>query len=314
HKILDTLVTWGKGLEKETPASVAQTTIRTDDGDVPTPNSAQYRASVAKAVRSIENGELEKIVLARTATIKTPSAIEPCVIVKDLAKHNPNSFVYRSDISSGTLVGATPELVLRSWAGTITSFPLAGSIPVGGADELAREKLKETLLSSPKDRAEHGLVVHQVGETFKQYLDDAHIPSSPEIVETPVILHLGTRISGHLESELSSRVSTVMRLLYDLHPTPAVCGWPTSVARRKIQELEDFDRGMYSGLIGWIDAQGNGEWALALRGGVINGESATLYAGAGIVAGSDPEHEHAETAAKFQTIARVIERQRTLHL
>lgn len=307
-------VTWGQGLEEKPAQSVPARTIKADEGDVPTPNSSKYKTSVAQAVQSIEDGELEKVVLARTATIKSPYAIDPCALVKDLAEHNPHSYVYRSDIGAGTLLGATPELVLRSWDGTLTSFPLAGSIPVGGVDEQAREKLKEGLLSSPKDRTEHGLVVHQVGEIFDRYLEDTDIPSTPEIVETPVILHLGTKITGQLDSALDSRVRTVMKLLYDLHPTPAVCGWPTSVARKKIGELEDFDRGMYSGLVGWIDSHGNGEWALSLRGGVVNGNAATLYAGAGIVAGSDPEHEHAETAAKFQTFARVVERQRTLHL
>ena len=131
-----------------------------------------------------------------------------------------------------------------------------------------------------------------------------------QIVETPVILHLGSKITGQLDTPMDTRANTVMKLLYELHPTPAVCGWPTSAARKVIGELEDFDRGMYSGLVGWIDANGNGEWALALRGGVVKGDAATLYAGAGIVAGSDPEHERAETAAKFQTFGRVIERQR----
>ena len=306
-------VSWGQGHETAVEESVPPMNREPEAEDVPTPNSIEYKASVAQAVQNIEDGELEKVVLARTATIKAPHAIDSDVIVDDLARNNPHAYVYRSDIGAGTLLGATPELVLRSWNGTLTSFPLAGSIPIGGVDEETRETMKKNLLSSPKDRAEHGLVVHQVGEMFNRYLEDIDVPSTPEIVETPVILHLGTKITGQLESALGSRISTVMKLLYDLHPTPAVCGWPTSAARKKIGELEDFDRGMYSGLVGWVDAQGNGEWALALRGGVVNGDAATLYAGAGIVAGSDPEHEHAETAAKFQTFARVIERQAAMH-
>ena len=100
-----------------------------------------------------------------------------------------------------------------------------------------------------------------------------------------------------------------MKMLYDLHPTPAVCGWPTATAREVIAELEDFDRGMYSGLVGWVDAEGNAEWALSLRGGVVSGSRAQLFAGAGIVAESVPEDEHRETATKFATFARVLQNQ-----
>lgn len=306
-------VTWGKGLEEDCEEQAATSTARAagaDTADVPTPISQHYKTSVTRALESIKEGQVEKVVLARTATINTPYQIDPGAVVEDLGKLNPHSYVYRSDLGHGTLLGATPELVLRSKNGELTSFPLAGSIPVRGVPENKRTALKEGLLSSKKDLAEHGLVVQQVAEIFNRYLEDTDVPVVPEIVETPVILHLGSKITGQLDTPMDTRANTVMKLLYELHPTPAVCGWPTSAARKVIGELEDFDRGMYSGLVGWIDANGNGEWALALRGGVVKGDAATLYAGAGIVAGSDPEHEHAETAAKFQTFARVIERQR----
>lgn len=300
-------VTWGRGLEDEVEIPAAD---GAETKDVPTPISQQYKTSVARALESIKDGEVEKVVLARTATINTPYRIDASAVVEDLGKLNPHSYVYRSDIGCETLVGATPELVLGSRNGELTSFPLAGSIPVRGVPEDERTELKEGLLSSEKDLAEHGLVVQQVAEVFNKHLTDTAVPPVPEIVETPVILHLGSKITGHLDTPVETRANTVMKLLYELHPTPAVCGWPTSAAREVIGKLEDFDRGMYSGLVGWIDADGNGEWALALRGGVVQGDAATLYAGAGIVEGSDPEHEHAETAAKFQTFARVIQRQR----
>ncbi|MCJ7857809.1 isochorismate synthase [Corynebacterium kalidii] len=274
----------------------------------PLPDSPGYREAVRRAVERIDAGELEKVVLARTAVLEADRPFDIDRLVGDLGAANPHAYIYRTDLGDvGTLVGASPELVLRSRKGAVTSFPLAGSVPRDhGNPELDRE-LTRRLLASPKDRAEHGHVVHQVGEVFRRHAENVVVPEEPGVVATPVILHLGSRVTGRLPGPNSP--AALMEMLYDLHPTPAVCGWPTPAARAVIDDLEDFDRGMYSGLVGWVDAEGNGEWALSLRGGVVTGERARLFAGAGIVSGSVPEDEHRETATKFATFARVLQNQ-----
>ncbi|MGV0868059.1 isochorismate synthase [Corynebacterium kalidii] len=274
----------------------------------PLPDSPGYREAVRRAVERIDAGELEKVVLARTAVLEADRPFDIDRLVGDLGAANPHAYIYRTDLGdAGTLVGASPELVLRSRKGAVTSFPLAGSVPRDhGNPELDRE-LTRRLLVSPKDRAEHGHVVHQVGEVFRRHAENVVVPEEPGVVATPVILHLGSRVTGRLPGPNSP--AALMEMLYDLHPTPAVCGWPTPAARAVIDDLEDFDRGMYSGLVGWVDAEGNGEWALSLRGGVVTGERARLFAGAGIVSGSVPEDEHRETATKFATFARVLQNQ-----
>lgn len=279
------------------------------------PDSPGYREAVARAVERIDTGDLEKVVLARTAVLEADEDFDIDRLVADLGAANPHAYVYRTDLGttgdSGcgeeTLVGASPELVLRSRRGAVTSFPLAGSVPRDRENPARDRELTQGLLNSPKDRAEHAHVVRQVGEVFHRYAESVVVPDVPSVVSTPVILHLGSRITGRLPHAGSP--GAFMKMLYDLHPTPAVCGWPTATAREVIAELEDFDRGMYSGLVGWVDAEGNAEWALSLRGGVVSGSRAQLFAGAGIVAESVPEDEHRETATKFATFARVLQNQ-----
>ncbi|MGN0097577.1 MAG: isochorismate synthase MenF [Corynebacterium sp.] len=279
------------------------------------PDSPGYRTAVTRAVERIDAGDLEKVVLARTAVLDADEDFDIDRLVYDLGVANPHAYVYRTNIDAtdgsacgeGTLVGASPELVLRSRRGAVTSFPLAGSVPRDRENPARDRDLTRGLLNSPKDRAEHAHVVRQVGEVFHRYAESVVVPEAPGVVSTPVILHLGSRITGRLPQAGSP--GAFMRMLYDLHPTPAVCGWPTATARDVITELEDFDRGMYSGLVGWVDAEGNAEWALSLRGGVVSGSRAQLFAGAGIVSGSVPEEEHRETATKFATFARVLQNQ-----
>jgi isochorismate synthase len=274
----------------------------------PLPDSPGYREAVRRAVERIDAGELEKVVLARTAVLEADRPFDIDRLVGDLGAANPHAYIYRTDLGDdGTLVGASPELVLRSRKGAVTSFPLAGSVPRDHGNPERDRELTRRLLVSPKDRAEHGHVVHQVGSVFRRHAENVVVPEEPSVVATPVILHLGSRVTGRLPGPNSP--ATLMEMLYDLHPTPAVCGWPTAAARAVIDDLEDFDRGMYSGLVGWVDAEGNGEWALSLRGGVVSGERARLFAGAGIVSGSVPEDEHRETATKFATFARVLQNQ-----
>ncbi|MEJ6549222.1 isochorismate synthase [Corynebacterium sp. USCH3] len=307
------------GTAAETAAEAPQHAV---GDELRVPDSPSYRRAVARAVDRIGAGELEKVVLARTMSLEADGGFDVDRIAADLGTANPHAYIYRADLTAAEpagrdgglrgeahpiLVGASPELVLRSRRGAVTSAPLAGSIPRDRGNPARDRELTRGLLASPKDRAEHGLVVRQVGDVFRDHADNVVVPETPSVISTPVILHLGSRITGRLPGTGSP--GAVMRMLYDLHPTPAVCGWPTASARGVIDELEDFDRGMYSGLVGWVDADGNAEWALTLRGGVVTGSRAQLFAGAGIVEGSVPEDEHRETATKFATFARVLQDQ-----
>ncbi|NLR99823.1 isochorismate synthase [Rhizobium sp. P38BS-XIX] len=269
-------------------------------------DSPAYRKNVTEALKRIESGDLDKVVLARSVTVDFNAPIDIDAVYARLCARNGSAYVYRVDLpdsledAPAVLLGASPELVLSSDKGKIRSTPLAGSIP-RATNALADEEVARGLLNSKKDLVEHSLVVQAVGDTFRQFADMVEVPTEPQLVQTPVIWHLGTYITGMLRENVSP-----ITLAYALHPTPAVGGWPQEAARKAIAELEGFDRGFYAGLIGWMDDEGNGEWVLTLRCGIVSGNKATVFAGAGIVAGSDPEKEHTETRTKLQTFINAL--------
>lgn len=264
--------------------------------------SGSYEAAVAVAVDRIRAGLIDKVVLARRVTLKSEDDIDRDQVYARLLAQNNQAFVYRVDLpalagqASPALIGASPELLLASTGSKIVSEPLAGSAPRADDSKIDKE-VGQRLRRSQKDMHEHSLVVRSVGDSFRQYADNVVVPKEPSLVQTPVLWHLGTRITGVLRPEVSP-----VELAYELHPTPAVGGWPRHTAGKVIHELEDFDRGFYSGLLGWMDSRGNSEWVLVLRGGVVDRNTATLFAGAGIVANSSPEREREETSVKLRTL------------
>lgn len=267
-----------------------------------------YLAKVEAALGRIAAGPLEKVVLARHVTMRAPAPFDVDRIAARLRARNRDAYVYRVHLpegggpagtpwaEGGVLLGATPELVLGCTGGRVRSNPLAGSLP-RVAEKDADAARAQALLQSSKDRAEHHFVVHATAETFRRFADDVTVSAAPELVATPVVWHLGSHIAGTLRPGLSP-----LELAYALHPTPAVSGWPQDAARAAIAELEDFDRGYFGGLVGWMDRTGNGAFALTIRCGLLRGPRATLYAGAGIVDGSTPDQEHVETWTKLQTV------------
>ncbi|MGO2847016.1 MAG: isochorismate synthase [Microbacterium gubbeenense] len=296
-------VSWGGPPEPVRPPRTGRgRRVRLDDDD------PHYRRAVAAAVQRIRGGELDKVVLARRATAHREDPFDVNALHASLAAANPSAYAFRFDLpeqSPGapptTLLGASPELVLSSSGGLVESHPLAGSTPRRDDPDDDRA-VAQALLGSAKARGEHGHVVRAVAQAFERLATDVHVPDAPSLLSTPVIWHLGTRITGRLRPGASP-----LELAYAMHPTPAVCGWPAGAARRMIGELEDFDRGLYSGLVGWIDAEGNSEWALTLRCAEVHGATATLYAGAGIVSASDPDDEHEETDVKLSTFLHALE-------
>ncbi|NUO75336.1 MAG: isochorismate synthase [Lysobacter sp.] len=264
----------------------------------PTPSG--YRDSVTAALARIDSGALAKVVLSRCLRIDARVSV-PWLLERLLSRH-PDGYTYAIDLAQGasasaSLVGSSPELLLRKRGAQVLSNPLAGSIP-RAADPEEDQARARGLLASAKDRHEHGLVVDAVASALAPHCRKLQVPAAPSLLSTPTMWHLSTRVEG----ELIDANASSLQLALDLHPTPAVCGYPTAAARRAIRELEGYDRGLFTGLVGWSDPDGDGEWAVTIRCALIEAEAATAYAGAGIVAGSVPQSELDETSAKLRTM------------
>ena len=284
------------------PSAPASVGTRWDFRAEPPP--PRYAAAVRRALEMIAEGDLEKVVLARAATLTAPAPLDLAVILERLAARNPTGYVFAADVTepgenalARTLVGNSPELLAARRGDLVVSHPLAGTAPRSpDPDEDARRG--EELASSAKDLREHALVVDRVAERLAPYCTSLDVPAAPSVTRTASLWHLGTRIEGTLRDP----APTSLQLAEALHPTPAVCGEPTDAARAAIEELEEFPRGFYSGLVGWCDADGDGEWAVTIRCAEVAGRAVRVYAGAGVVEGSRPEAELAETSAKFRTL------------
>ena len=270
------------------------------------PPPPQYAAAVQRALDMIAEGRLQKVVLARAATMTAPEPLDVAAVLERLAARNPSGYAFAADVAepadpdgyvARTLLGASPELLLARRGDVVVSQPLAGTAPRSpDPDEDARRG--EALADSAKDLREHALVVERVTERLAPYCTSLEVPAAPSLTRTAALWHLATRIEGRLRDAAPSS----LELAEALHPTPAVCGEPTEAARAAIGELEEFPRGFYAGLVGWCDADGDGEWAIAIRCAEVSGRAARVYAGARIVEGSRPEAELAETSAKFRTL------------
>ncbi|MFI6603779.1 isochorismate synthase MenF [Nonomuraea sp. NPDC050536] len=261
------------------------------------PSPEHYQKMVRRARDLIRAGDLDKVVLARSMTLRAPWPVG----VHELLAHTIGRGRHTYCVPLATdrlLVGASPELVMARHGDEVTAQPLAGSVPRVIGDASADQKRADGLRRSRKDLAEHRLVVDAVAAALAPYCAELDVPDTPDLVRTPTLWHLGTSIRGRLAAGVSS-----LHLAAALHPTPAVCGTPTDRARDLIAELEPFGRGWYAGLVGWQAPGGDGEWALTLRCAVLDGGTTLrVWAGAGIVADSDPAAELAETDAKFATL------------
>jgi menaquinone-specific isochorismate synthase len=266
--------------------------VRYADGAL---SAAQWESVVALAVQRISTGELDKVVLARDLEARAAEPVDPRWLVQRLASSYSGTWVYAVD----GLVGATPELYCRLERGLVTSRVLAGTIRRTGDDahDLA---LAGSLARSSKDLEEHEYAAASVAEALTPHCSSLNLPESPFVLHLPNVMHLATDIAGVVADGSSS-----LELAAALHPSAAVCGTPTTVARDVILELEGMDRGRYAGPVGWLDSSGDGEWGIALRCAEIDADDPTrlrLFAGCGIVAGSQPEAELAESDAKLVPI------------
>jgi isochorismate synthase len=260
----------------------------------PMPAPAFYEGAVAEAARRVRSGELRKVVLARTIDVDAERVLDPRRLAHRLRAVDPHAYTFVAPASDGVLVGASPELLVSRHGIEVRANPLAGSAPRAGDPSEDRANA-DRLVASAKDREEHAVVVEAVAEVLSSLCETLSWDPVPVLQETPNVWHLSTRFRGRLREP----APTALELALALHPTPAVGGAPRDKALATLAQLEGFYRGSYAGPVGWVDAAGNGEWAIALRCALLKGEHATLYAGAGIVGASDPAAEVDETDRKF---------------
>jgi isochorismate synthase len=262
----------------------------------PEPSAEAYAHAVADAVARIRGGELRKVVLARTVVVSAGRMLDARQVLRRLRAVEPDCFAFAIALGSGRmLVGASPEMLVSRRGRTVRANPLAGSAPrFGDPDEDAASAAR--LSASAKDREEHAIVVDAVASVLGPFCDHLTWDREPVLLATANVWHLSTRFEGTLREPAVHALA----LACALHPTPAVCGDPTDVAMGMIGALEPVPRGHYAGAVGWMDAAGDGEWAIALRCAELRDDTARLYAGAGIVAASDPDAEVDETERKFR--------------
>ena len=271
------------------PANLAHNSItwnHTQDAD------SKWKARVTTAINRIHTGTLDKVVLARDFTGTSPTSIDPRAILKKLDIEYPSTW----NFAVSGLIGATPELLLRLSRKMVTSRVLAGTISKTGDDERDLA-LAASLARSSKDLEEHEYAVRSVADALEPFCTSTNIPESPFVLHLANVMHLATDVTGALAEKLEH--VDAFTILEQLHPSAAVCGTPRTQASELITDIEGISRGRYAGPIGWIDAAGDGELGIALRCGQISDDSIRIFAGCGIVAGSDPEKELAESEAKL---------------
>lgn len=262
------------------------------------PSAEEYEEAVASAVKRIHRGSLIKVVLARTLRVEAGRALDPTELLRRLRAVEPECYAFAMDLDQGrTVVGASPELLVSRSGREVRANPLAGSAPRAGDPDQDRANA-EALGSSAKDRQEHAIVVEAVFRALQPLCHDLRHDPEPILLATANVWHLSTRFRGTLRDPAFSSLDLVRAL----HPTPAVCGDPRDEAMQMIRDLEPVPRGHYAGAVGWMDANGDGVWALALRCAELYGETARLFAGAGIVADSEPALELDETERKFRAL------------
>ncbi|WP_417235756.1 isochorismate synthase [Arthrobacter sp.] len=257
-----------------------------------------FICAAGAAIDQIKTGSVEKVVLARSLEVFAEDDWNPESVWQRLYQQNPagHSFTINMPQDETSIVGNSPELIAGVRRGQLTSHPLAGSTP-RRTDRSEDQAAAAALAGSAKNLAEHAFVVQHISTALRSVAKELMVPAAPDLLPTGQMWHLGTLIRAFLYKGLGSLDAALA-----IHPTPAICGSPTAAAQALISELEPEDRGFYGGLVGWMNQDGEGEWALLLRSAMLNGNRATLHAGAGIVADSDPFDEHSETAAKFRTM------------
>jgi menaquinone-specific isochorismate synthase len=285
---------WG-GQAPQTPA--APFGLRWREGSL---DGARWEQAVAEAVAAIKAGGLRKVVLARDVFGTAAEPIDVRVLLRRLAVRYPDCFTFACD----GMIGATPELLVRREGREVSALVLGGTLP-RGADPAQDDALGAELLASAKNNEEHAYAVVSIREALQPLCEALEVEARPALLKFPNLQHLGTRVRGTLAGDGTPK--SALALAAAVHPPAAVCGTPAGAALELIRELEHMDRERYAGPVGWIDAEGNGEWGIAIRCAQLSGRTARLFAGCGIVAGSQPAAELAETLVKLQPMHDALE-------
>lgn len=264
---------------------------------------AEYMESVRQGVARINAGDVTKLVLARDAVADLAAPIAVAQVLRQLALRYADCWTYSVD----GLIGATPEMLVRVRGDIAEARVLAGTLDRATAPAGDSDYAQRMLVKDEKQRHEHQLAIDSLTEQLGPLASGMDAPAEPFVLQLPNVWHLASDVKASLARREDGSVPSVLDLAEVFHPTAAVCGTPTQDAGRILRELEGIDRGPYAGPVGWIDTRGNGEFGIALRGGVIESPtSIRLYAGCGIVAASNPEEELAESWAKMRPMREAL--------
>lgn len=264
---------------------------------------AEYMESVRQGVARINAGDVTKLVLARDAVADLAAPIAVAQVLRQLALRYSDCWTYSVD----GLIGATPEMLVRVRGDIAEARVLAGTLDRATAPAGDTDYAQRMLVKDEKQRHEHQLAIDSLTEQLGPLASGMDAPAEPFVLQLPNVWHLASDVKASLARREDGSVPSVLDLAEVFHPTAAVCGTPTQDAGRILRELEGIDRGPYAGPVGWIDTRGNGEFGIALRGGVIESPtSIRLYAGCGIVAASNPEEELAESWAKMRPMREAL--------
>ena len=283
------------GVEREAEAAP----VLPDGFSLTSPRShPDWQRTIADAIAEIEGGRLDKVVVAREVLVEANRPIVVPDVLERLRALYPACVVFSVD----GFLGASPELLVERRGTSVRSHPLAGTYPRSG-DPHADELLAAELIASVKDQREHRFVIEEIDRVLRPLCSRLDVPAAPSIMQLRNVLHLGTEIAGTLSTR-----ATALDLVAALHPTPAVAGTPTDVALAWLAEHEGMTRGRYAGPVGWVDAAGDGMFAIGIRSAEVDGRRARLFAGVGVVEGSDPGRELVETQLKLQAILAAVVR------
>jgi menaquinone-specific isochorismate synthase len=262
----------------------------------------KWRSQVCSAINSIKNSKLEKVVLARDQVASSTRQINARSLLQRLEIEYPSTWLFLVD----GLIGASPELLVRLSKSLVTSRVLAGTIRKTGNEDRDLV-LAASLAKSSKDLEEHEYAVRSIADALEPFCSSTNVPESPFVLHLSNVMHLATDVTGVLNG--STKQTDVLDLVEQLHPSAAVCGTPKDLANNLIAELEQMNRQRYAGPVGWVDANGDGEIAIALRCGLLSQDrrSIRIFAGCGIVAGSDPANEFAESQSKLMPMRNALE-------
>lgn len=254
----------------------------------------KWKKTVEEVVNDLKKGPLKKVVLARELRLLFNDYVESEAVLSRLHQEQHDSFIFAFEANGDCFIGASPERLVKKQGNKVFSTCLAGSIPRGKTKEVDK-LLGEKLLSDHKNLVEHQFVVGMIKEALEESCENVILPDKPQLMKIRDIQHLYTPVIGNCREDAS-----LLLLVERLHPTPALGGLPKKEAVEKIRQIEELDRGFYAAPLGWLDYQENGEFAVSIRSGLIQGKEASLFAGCGIVADSDPDSEYSETSLKFR--------------